>query len=407
MGAAEAASADIEVMLVTGGTTLRRVLVPGEELIVGRETDCDLCVADSNVSRRHLRVEASAGRVLVEDLGSSNGTLLRGRPLSPGIVTEVGLYEPLELASSVLIAQPRTDRAGLLERLVPILHDAADFERLRRLATTEGPVSIGGPAGAGKTELAHILHQLSGRRGNPLHFDARTVEAPKRAEALFGRDSADGSEAGAVDAAQGGTLIVENVEELDERTQLKLLICVERKSYEREGGFSLRRADASVFFTSRHHLGTLTRVGGIVAQLRDRLRLRSIDLLALDDRREDLARVAESLTVAICRELGRAPPPLPEALVERLGARSWPGNLRELRAVLTELLRTPKNLGTAKLPAPAVDSKPQPSGVRQQILEALHECNGNQTAAAKLLGISRRTLINRIEFHGIPRPRKR
>lgn len=408
----------VEIVLVGQGRAVRQRLRPGQRLVVGRDPQCDLPVADDNVSWRHLALHGREGGVEVEDLGSSNGTFLRGVRLREGERSGLGLHEPLELASSVLVLQPVSVRAerATFERLGPILAQPQDFTLVRRLAGSEGPCAVVGPPGSGKSEVARALHVLSRGAGPIEVVDVAAVDPSEVPALLFGRDGSGraGSSAGRLELANGGTLVLLHMEALGADVQRRLLECIDRKSLRREGATSVRRVDVALVFVSRDPISTLVRVGGLDAALAHRLRGRTLELRSLAERSAQLGSIVGSLLPALLLERGRPVVEPEPALVEAIAARAWPGNLRELVEVLNATVDAAgvDRPGPEHLPHDAPDladagaDEGEEGAERRRILEALHRCNGNQTAAAKLLGIARRTLINRIERYGIPRPRK-
>lgn len=403
----------LELVVVSRGRATRHPIHAGRRLIVGREPDCDLPVADENVSRHHLALHATEGGIQIEDLGSSNGTFVRGTKLQPGTIATLGPHEPVELASTVLVLQPVDvrGRQATFERLAPVLAEPADFTAVQRLAASDGPVAVVGPPGAGKSEVARALHRLSGRGGPFEVVDIASVPPTETLELLFGRERAGraGAVVGRIEAANGGTLVLSRIEELPASGQRQLLECIERKSLRRDGALSVRRVDVSVVFTSRDPVEALVRMGGLEPALAHRLRGRIVRLVPLADRTKDLPSIVHALLHELAREQSTAVVST-DAFVQAVAMRAWPGNLRELVEALESSIAAAdgRPLAPSHLPEPAAaDAEDTASGAeRRQILEALRRCNGNQTAAARLLGIARRTLINRIERYGIPRPRK-
>lgn len=410
-------------------------------LVVGRGLDCDLRVINDSVSRRHVAVHSGPG-ITIEDLGSSNGTRLDGRRLTPGQRVPLSPGQVVELGDAVLILQ---GAAFGREPAAPVADGDDAMERLYRLIdlVASGGVNVvlQGETGVGKEVVAQRIHDRSPRAGRPFvrincaAFPESMVEAE-----LFGYEKgaftgAARAKQGLLEAASGSTLLLDEVAELPITTQAKLLRAVGNGEVLRIGALEPRVVDVRFIAATHKPLTALVGEGKFRADLYFRLNGMTISIPPLRERRNEIVPLARAFIAEAAARAGRQPPPLsPEALAWMVEQR-WPGNVRELRAAVERAVLLagagairPAHLhpGHDALPA----EEPGQSAVlvaepfaptgneagnlaeaverleRERITSVLAQCAGNQTKAAKLLGISRRMLLHRLDLYGLPRPRK-
>jgi DNA-binding NtrC family response regulator len=282
---------------------------------------------------------------------------------------------------------------------------------VERIAPAPMHVLVTGETGVGKDAIAALLHRRSGR-ARLVHVDCAGGSAEAIGEALFGADGAFAEPTG------GKTTLV-----LDELSALSLDV---QDALVRELD---RDIGVRVIATTRRDLEAEIDEGLLRRELFHRLEGVAIEVPPLRRRPADIAPLALRFAAQAAASLGRAPPQLDGDALELLSGYVWPGNVRELRNVVRRavVLCDGASIGRRQLPiekltaqfvAPKSDGRKPPELFeavrrelapleRQRIVDALERANGNQTEAARLLGISRRTLINRLELYGLPRPRKR
>lgn len=312
------------------------------------------------------------------------------------------------------------------------------YRLLLRVAPAQLPVLLLGETGCGKEVLAETLHRSSlvaGARLVKINC-AGLTESVVESE-LFGHErgaftGAVQARAGVFEQASGGSLFLDEVAELSLRTQAKLLRVLESGEFCRVGGHEVRRARVRIIAATHPELVQRLRDGEFRRDLYYRLCGMVLEIPALRERICEIMPLARRFLARTCAELGRATPTLLPCAGEVLNEHPWPGNLRELRNAMERVavtcldpevsgawlkphLRTPDAAAPIPETMPACGSA-EGSGQslrgtlrdheRRQIVEALQRSGGNQTHAAELLGISRRTLSNKLNVHAIERPRR-
>jgi transcriptional regulator with AAA-type ATPase domain len=290
-----------------------------------------------------------------------------------------------------------------------------------RVAPSDVDVLIQGETGVGKEVMASFLHRRSPRADRPLVQVNCAAIAPSLFESqMFGHErgaftGATESKSGLIEAADGGTLFLDEVAELPLELQAKLLRVLEDRIVVRVGATEGRRVDVRFVTATNEPLPELVERGEFRGDLYYRLATVTIQLPPLRERRGEIRGLAE-LFVLRAAELTRAEPPaLSAAALARLESHAWPGNVRELRNVIQRAVLLcegptiePRHLLLDEpQPAPAALPADLDADNAEHLTLALAHCAGNQTRAARLLGISRNTLLARLDKFGLPRPRKR
>ncbi|CAN5639253.1 hypothetical protein BH11MYX1_BH11MYX1_19460 [soil metagenome] len=423
------------VLLVIDGASLQVVPLPGTgTLTVGRSQQCDITVDSGSVSRHHANFVLGQD-VEIEDIGSSNGTYVDGARLPTQQRVRLGIGIPFLVGGVTLMVQTR---AGSRRESTPKSSQLAALEQAAaRIAVCKLPILVVGDTGVGKERFAERIHEMSPRRAAPfVRINCTAISEPILEAELLGTDH----KRGAFELAEGGTVFLNEISELSPTLQLKLLRVLEDNAVQRIGSGTPRPLDLRFIASSSKDLDAEIAAGRFRQELYFRLAGASFTIPPLQERIDEILPLAEQFVASASGPLGRHFV-LAEDAKTWLTSHAWPGNIRELRnacerAVLLatgsvierqhltidEPKRAPNRYRSPTTPPPStmptsgsMASNDMPSQVRatvaelekQRILEALDKCAGNQTRAAELLGISRRTLINRLDEYGIARPRKR
>ncbi len=293
---------------------------------------------------------------------------------------------------------------------------------IARAAKVTSTVLLRGESGAGKEVAARAIHAASDRRDGPF-VPVHCAALPENLleSELFGYEKgaftgATNRKPGRVELAQGGTLFLDEIGDVSPSVQVKLLRLLQEKEYQRLGGTQSLAADVRFVAATHRDLEAMVEEERFREDLFYRLNVIPIWIAPLRERREDIAPLARRFCDELGDKVGRPGVRLDEAAIARLTAEEWPGNVRELSNfverlivftdgdaigvadVERELARAPRRLGSAPPPPPAETSLEgrREEAERVAIRDALEKASGNRTQAARLLGISRRTLYNKL-----------
>ena len=290
----------------------------------------------------------------------------------------------------------------------------AALRLLERVAPTDGTVLLTGESGTGKELFARALHALSPRRAGPfLAVNCAALPETLLETELFGHErgaftGADRRQDGRFAAAQGGTLLLDEIAELPLAVQAKVLRVLEERTYERVGGGPTQRADVRLVAATNRNLRAMVEAGAFRSDLFFRLEVFPIEIPPLRERRSDVPLLAEHLLQEAARRHARPAPSLEASGLALLAAQPWPGNVRELAHVLERALVLCE---TTALRAAELMPLLQPlasGGERDRVRQALADAEGDKRRAAELLGVSYRTLLRRVkefDLEGFPRYR--
>jgi DNA-binding NtrC family response regulator len=210
-------------------------------------------------------------------------------------------------------------------------------------------------------------------------------------------------------------VLVDEVSELPLGTQAKLLRVLERSEVIRVDTAEPRKVDVRFIAATNRDLRAMVSEGTFREDLYFRLNGITIEVPPLRERREQISTIAAELLAKACSDAKRPPMPLTKEAIARLESYDWPGNVRELKNAIERAVLLSQGDQLDVMALPAGDPSDEAAGARlrndlaaferQRIVEALEKCAGNQTKAAQLLGISRRTLVSRLGEYNLPRPR--
>ena len=311
-----------------------------------------------------------------------------------------------------------TDASGPASSVSAIFEDPASkevLELLRLVASRDTTVLLTGASGTGKEVAAQVIHELSARRGGPfVAINCGAIPPDLFESQLFGHKrgaftGATSDQPGVFEAADGGTLLLDEVGELPLDSQVKLLRALQERQIRRLGESAARPIDVRVVAATLRNLPTDVQSGRFRSDLYYRLSVFPIALPKLQQRPLDIVPLArQALT-----QLGEPDRPVTAAAQRLLMAHSWPGNVRELNNTLERALLLAKDgpIDTAHIRLNAASAPTSTVGMggslkeleRQAISEALVRHAGNRKRAAEQLGIALRTLQYKIKEYGLNR----
>jgi two-component system response regulator AtoC len=399
-------------------------LPSAKHIVLGRAPEAHVMIPDASVSRRHAQIHRG-DPLLIEDIGSKHGTRVLGRllpkgervPIPPGSVVQIGAALLI-----IDVAAGRRERPAPVQPAVrrqPLVEDPVMrnlFGLLESIGPSDLHVIVLGETGTGKELFAEAVHARSTRAGGPfVRVNCAGLSGTLLDSELFGHEKgaftgADAARPGLFELAHGGTLFLDELGELPHETQAKLLRVVESGEVTRLGGVEARRVDVRYVCATNAALGDLVATGRFRSDLFYRLNGFTLRLPPLRDRPGEILPLAKSFVAAAAAARGVEAPMLAADAEAALMRHRWPGNVRELRTVMERATLLAKGGAIAEQHLFLGDAAPVAMATsgddKTRILTALAQTGGNQTEAAKLLGISRRTLLNRLDAYGVARPRK-
>lgn len=301
-------------------------------------------------------------------------------------------------------------------------------ELIQQVSPTRATVLIEGESGTGKEVVAHMIHHLSGRPASKMVTVHCAALSPQLLESeLFGHEKGAFTGAaqrriGRFEQADGGTIFLDEIGEIDAATQIKLLRVLSERSLERVGSNTPVKVDVRVIAATNRNLREMVDAGAFREDLYFRLNVVKIEMPPLRNRREDIVLLANSFLAEFAKENQRPLKPLTDEALKLLLSYPWPGNVRELRTAIEHgvVMSNDSQIDARHLPnflqqvpgfikrsAISKNSLDDPMELNLHVLEAkairaaLASSDGNRTLAAKLLGLSRRTLQRKLKELGI------
>jgi len=381
---------------------------------------------------RHLRAEADPPEVIIITGNGTVETAITAMKLGaydymakPYRMAEIDVlvrraWEKHQLARENRYLQARLSRVdGTPEVITQFAPMHAVLSLLERVATTDSPVLITGESGTGKTLLARAIHRLSGRVGPMVEADSTVLAEGVLDVELFGHErgafsGAIARKAGLIELAANGTLFIDEIGVLGAKLQAKLARALEHGSFFRIGGTQKVGIAVRLVTSSARDLEESVRDGRFREDLLYRLNVVTVALPPLRERTVDIPILAQHF---ISQLGGPSAPKLSSDAIELMQSYPWPGNIRELRNVIERVVLLARGsdhevraqdlpLVTAPSAArAAVGSQTTLEELERQHIEAvLDQTNWHQGNAAKILGISSKTLYRKIREYGFSRP---
>ena len=390
-------------------------------VLVGTSSAADFRLTDRGVSRRHVALEMVGGNLRVEDLGSTNGTFVDHVRVLQALL---GGGEILRLGgTSIKVSHQTASRAPEVpsaDHFGRVWGQSRAMRRLyplaQKLAASTVPVVIEGETGTGKEVLAESIHEVGPLAQGPfVVFDCTAVPPNLVESELFGHErgaftGAVAQRKGVFEQAHGGTLLIDEIGDLEPALQPKLLRAIERGEIRRVGGDRPIRVQTRILCATRRDLDREVQAGRFRDDLFHRLAVGRIELPPLRERSGDIRFLATRIWSALG---GQGTPPT--SLIARWEDYNWPGNIRELRNAVARSLALgedapfPSAAASAALPVKAaagedfidavvaeglpfvaararVNEEPE----RRYLERVLAAHNGNVSRAAEASGLARR-----------------
>jgi DNA-binding NtrC family response regulator len=301
------------------------------------------------------------------------------------------------------------------------------FETIQKVAETDLTVLVRGESGTGKELVAQALHNRSSRKNRPfVAVNCAAISAELVESELFGHEKgaftgADARREGRFEAADGGTIFLDEIGDMAPETQAKVLRVLQERSFERVGGTRPIEVDVRVVAATHRNLEEEVKNSSFREDLYYRLKVVEVELPPLRERNQDIPALAQRFLEQVTERLGREKKLISEAALAHLARHAWPGNIRELQNVIeqasvlassAEIEVDDLNLGTAAPSAPGVA---EPSDLpfsdakkraverfeREFLLRALRDNDGNISRAAESVGMVRQSLQQKIRELGL------
>ena len=319
---------------------------------------------------------------------------------------------------------PSWDQGGQVE-MGGLLGESAAIEQVRKLidrvARSQAPVDITGESGSGKELAARLIHTLGARRDRAfVPVNCGAIPESLMESEFFGYrkgafTGASDDRDGFFQVADGGTLFLDEVAELPLTMQVKLLRAIQEKRVRKVGATGEEPVDVRVICATHQDLKVLVDQGRFRQDLFYRLNVIELRMPALRECRDDIPMLAQSILARLSRAPPRPAPPLTERALEALQDYPFPGNVRELENVMERAMALMAgdridvedlNLAPSQLPGVVASAAGSLQDhldqvERQAILDALRQSNNNRTAAARLLGVTFRSMRYRMERLGM------
>jgi len=391
----------------------------------GRGADLVLADVQEDLATLIGSLEAERIAVPVIACGVGNDTQAAVRAIKAGAKEYIPLPPDAELIGAVLtaVAEENSDFIHTDARMTEIIK-LAD-----QVAPSEASILITGPSGTGKEMMARYLHIKSKRKNGPfIAVNCAAIPENLLESELFGHEK--GAFTGAVarrigkfEEANGGTILLDEISEMEPRLQAKLLRVLQEREVDRVGSNKPVKVNVRILATSNRNMEDHVASGGFREDLYFRLNVMNLDLPPLKERPDDIIALARHFAAKYSEANGIQARSLSEPAQEKLLAYAWPGNVRELENAMhrTILLANGDEIGadaimlsdsplgprnaaataTAASPASAdpgaMVGKTVSEVERELIINTLGHCLGNRTHAATILGISIRTLRNKLK----------
>jgi DNA-binding NtrC family response regulator len=437
----QAGSDQVYLLVMGPGVTQMVGIRPGRQVLMGRGEDCDISVQDKKLSRQHALFKRVENQLFLTDLDSTNGTyvngekLLTGGRLNHGDEVKAGSTRAVAVMTAAT-AGPGTAQAAEgkgAEKAAPV-HGRSDivvadptmlkiYELCDRIAPRYSSALVMGETGVGKEVVARYLHSTSPYRDGPfIAINCAAIPENIAESELFGYEKgaftgAESRKAGHLEAAHKGTLFRDEISDLPQGMQAKLLRFLDSGTLTRLGGTEQVKVDTRIIGASNKDMDREVGEGKMRADFFFRLNQFVIYVPPLRSRPAEIIPLGRHFLNLLSVKHGAPLRFSPEA-EKRLADCDWPGNARQLRhvveraAILAEGDVLEEGLIASTMGGSGPDQPASMPGMdgdvedveKKAIVDALKTSGGNMTKASKILGITRRRLGYKMKKYGIRKP---
>jgi len=415
-------------LLVLAGADLQKVYELNEGGVqIGSHVDNDVVINDPTVSRKHASLEKSPNGCVIRDLDSTNGTYLNGMRireafLEHGAIIALGntrlQFVPVKEVTEV----PPAEEKYFGEAFGDSLEMRRIFTVLKKVSPSDVTVTIEGETGTGKEVIARSIHDSSRRRSKPFEvIDCSSISRSLIESELFGHEKgaftgATRSRPGAFERADGGTVFIDELGELDLDLQPRLLRALERQEVKRVGGDRTISVDVRVIAATNRDLYGMVRDARFREDLFYRISVVRIQLPPLKKRKEDIPFLAQIFASDLAGQYGHEKVEISPEAIEVLKGFSWPGNVRELRNFISRAMAMADGpvIQPGDFLMPTEPEKMEKISTldvlagrsldeveKAAIKSTLNAHDGNKSAAARALGIAYSTLYEKLKKYGL------
>ncbi len=295
------------------------------------------------------------------------------------------------------------------------------FDRVEQVAPTRASVLLVGESGTGKEVIAGAIHHNSNRKNKRfIKLNCGALTTTLLESELFGHEAGAFTDArrqkiGRFEMADGGTLFLDEITETAPEFQVKLLRVLQEQEFERVGGTETIKVDVRVVAATNQDIEKAVAEGRFREDLYYRLNVVKIEVPPLRERREDIPLLVDAFLGELCEQNGKERMGVSPKAMDALAHYEWPGNVRQLRNVIEGMvvLSSGQELGVKNLPEDVRESEAPKKRLqlkvgasladmeREMIRATLEETEGNRAAAARILGVGRKTLYRKLDEYGL------
>lgn len=416
-----------KLVVISGPDKGREIVVGQQDITIGKKKDNKFILTDTSISRHHVLVKETHGGFLLKDLKSTNGTFLNDVKIHEaylkfGTIIKIGHSKIKFIPYDDSIKSYPSEKPNFGDCYSDSFQMRNIFTMLERIAKTDATIILEGETGTGKELLARAIHKNSSRSKKPfLVLDCSAIAKNLIESELFGHEKgaftgANTSRKGVFEEANFGTVFIDEIGELSQELQPRLLRVLENRELKRVGGNRIVKINVRVIAATNRNLADEVKHNRFREDLYFRLSVLRIHIPPLRERKDDITPITKQLIKSLAKDYElHTPPKILSSTLDILRSHDWPGNIRELKNVLNRAMAMGNNkeikpadlLLTSSYNKQTDPMKTPLAGLSLEevekiaILATLKKHKGNKTKAAKDLGIAYSTLYEKMKKFGI------